>query len=265
MTTIYRDRRRPTARRALWVLGLALLLIAGGYVARGPLERISHGALSRLWRGSDNTASALGSIPAYFRGIHALTEERDRLQAELEASRAAVLDRNLIYEENLMLKETFGRLAQPNALLAAVLVRPPETPYDTLILDVGEQEQVAVGDRVTAGGTMRIGQIDEVFAHTSRARLYSAPGRSHDAFLRGEVPIRVEGQGGGSLRAEVPHDANAQVGDLVSFPGIEPNFALVVEQVDEGRGDSAATIYLRLSANPFSLKYAEVWRSSYDR
>lgn len=265
MTTIYRDRRRPLVRRAFLVLGVAILLIAAGYFLRGPLERISTSTLSRMWRGSDNTASGILSIPAYFRGIHSLTQERDRLKEELEASRSAVLDRNLIYEENLMLKETLGRLAQPNALLSAVLVRPPETPYDTLVLDVGEREQVSVGDSVTAGGTMRIGTIETVYAHTSRVRLYSAPGLSHDAFLRGDVPIRVEGIGGGSLRAEVPHDANAAVGDLVSLPGIEANFSLIVEQVDAGRGDSAATVYLRLSANPFSLKYAEVWRSAYDR
>lgn len=265
MTTIYRKRRRPTLRRALFVLALAAVLIAGGYFLRAPLERLSQGALSRLWRGSDNASAGLFGVPAYFRGIAALRAERDSLKEELEASRAAVLDRNLLYEENLMLKETMGRLAQPNALLAAVLVRPPETPYDTLILDVGEREQVSIGDRVTAGGTMRIGEIEEVYAHTARVRLYSAPGLSHDAFLRGTIPVRVEGQGGGSLRAEVPHDAEAKPGDLVSLPGIEPNFSLVVEQVDDGRGDSAATIYMRLSANPFAIRYAEVWRSAYGR
>lgn len=265
MTTIYRERRRPTLRRALSVLALAALLIAGGYFLRGPLERAGQGALMRLWRGSDNVSASLFGVPAYFRGIASLRAERDALQGELEASRAAVLDRNLLYEENLMLKETMGRLAQPNALLAAVLVRPPETPYDTLVLDVGEREQVSIGDRVTAGGTMRIGEIEEVYAHTARVRLYSAPGLSHDAFLRGEVPVRVEGIGGGSLRAEVPHDAEAKVGDLVSLPGIEPNFSLMVEQVDDGRGDSAATVYLRLSANPFAIRYAEVWRSAYGR
>lgn len=265
MTTIYRERRRPTLRRALVVLALAAALIAGGYFLRGPLERLSQRILPNFWRSSDNASASLLSIPAYFRGVHALTLERDALKQELEASRAAVLDRNLLYEENLMLKETMGRLAQPNVLLAAVLVRPPETPYDTLILDVGQLEQVAVGDRVTAQGAMRIGEIEEVYAHTARVRLYSAPGLSHDAFLRGSVPIRVEGQGGGSLRAEVPHDAEAKVGDLVSLPGIEPNFSLMVEHVDEGRGDSAATVYLRLSANPFSLRYAEVWRSTYDQ
>ena len=42
--------------------------------------------------------------------------------------------------ENQLLKEYFGRPLNSFYLLAAVLVRPPQIPYDTLILDVGELE-----------------------------------------------------------------------------------------------------------------------------
>lgn len=264
MTTIYRNNRQRGGWRQVLVVGgaLAVLLVAG-YFLRAPLDRTLGKILSPIWRASDASGAALWGIPDYFRGVAHLQRERDALRAELASSRLSVLDRNLLFEENLMLKEAIGRIAQPNALLAAVLVRPPETPYDMLIIDVGERAQVRVGDKVAASGTLLIGEVESVWDSGARVRLYSAPGTSRDGFLRGTIPIRVEGIGGGSLRAEVPYDAQALAGDLVNIPAIEPNVAFLVEHVEAGRGDSAAIIHLRLPVNPFSLKFVEVWRSAY--
>ncbi len=264
MTTIYRNRKRgPGLRRALVAVGFFIALLIAGFFFRPALERVVGGGLSALWRASDISSTGLGRVPEYFRGMNALLRERDSLKEQLAASKLAVLDRNLLYEENLTLKESMGRSAQPNALLAAVLVRPPESPYDTLIIDAGEDKQVKVGDRVAASGAFLIGTVEAVYATTARIKLYSAPNTSYDAFLRGSIPIRAEGIGGGSLKASVPHDAEAAAGDLVTLPGIEPNLSFVVESIEAGRGDSAAEIYMHLAANPFSLRFAEVWRSAY--
>lgn len=263
MTTIYRNKRNPNIRRVIGIVAFTLLLIGAGALMRTSLMGGIDSIFAGLWQQSDATGSFMSRVPAYFAGIAALEEENARLREEAAVSKRAVLDRNLLFEENLMLKESMGRSAQPNALLAAVLVRPPELPYDTLIIDVGTDAAVRVGDVVAAHGSLRIGSVASVESGTARVTLYSTPGATYEGFLRGSVPITVEGIGAGSLRATVPYDAHAAVGDLVTLPGIEPNFAFVVEQVEAGRGDSAAEVYLRLSVNPFSLKYVEVWRAAY--
>jgi len=91
--------------------------------------------------------------------------------------------------------------------------------------------------------------------------LYSSPGEVYEGFLRGTIPVEVVGQGGGSLRAEVPYDSKPVEGDTISLPSLEANVAFVVEYVEAGRGDSASIAYVRLPVSPFELKYVEVWRS----
>jgi cell shape-determining protein MreC len=173
-----------------------------------------------------------------------------------------VLDRNQLYEENLSLKERLGREAQPNAALAAVILRPPEVPYDTLLIDIGEDADIAVGSRVAAQGSLVIGTISEVYAHSARVVLFSSPEKEYDGFLRGTIPVKVEGQGGGALSMQVPYDAQVKVGDTVTLPGIESNSASIVEFVEPGQGDSAVTAYLRLPVGPQELRFVDVWRST---
>jgi cell shape-determining protein MreC len=191
-----------------------------------------------------------------------LIAENNELQRKLAASEALVLDRNQLYEENLALKEAFGRSAEPNRVLATVLLRPSATPYDTLIIDVGSDAGIVVGDVVSASGSLLVGKIAQVFAHTSLVRLYSSPGESYEGFLRGSIPIKVVGQGGGSLVADVPYDAKAVEGDSVTLPMLEANTAFIVEHVEQGQGNASPKVYVRLPISAFDLRFVEVWRQT---
>ena len=45
-------------------------------------------------------------------------------------------------------------------ILSAILSKPNQSPYDTLIIDVGTQEGLKTGDTVFALGNVPIGRID---------------------------------------------------------------------------------------------------------
>lgn len=238
------------------IVALSLLLFF-----RNALSNTIFIALMPVWKTSDASANALSSIPYYFQDRASLISSYEKAQDDLKLAQAAALDRNQLYEENLALKEHMGRIAQPDAVMAAVIVRPPETPYDTLLIDVGKASDISLGDRVAAEGTLLIGKVTEVFEHSSRVTLFSSSGQSYDGFLRGVVPVKVEGQGGGSLKMQIPYDAKVIEGDPVTLPGIESNTASVVEHVEPGQGDSAVTAYLRLPVSIFELKQVDVWRN----
>jgi cell shape-determining protein MreC len=199
--------------------------------------------------------------------------ELERLHTELASTSVALLDRQLLYEENLRLKARLGRLpAMPAhagqagapegaSLLAAVLLRPPGTPYDTLMLDVGHEEGVAVGDFVFAGGSVVLGKITEVYGSVARATLFSAPGMRHEAIIfseGGSVPLSLEGQGAGSFSGKIPQGTPVEVGQTVLFPNISPVFAASVSYVEAPPGESFQTVYMQLPLNPFMLRYVEV-------
>jgi cell shape-determining protein MreC len=186
-----------------------------------------------------------------------------RLRAELASTTALVADRNFLYKENLELKGRLGRDAGTPGILAGVLMRPPATPYDTLLVDAGTTEGVSAGDFVSAGGTTLIGVVREVYEHSSRVVLFSAPGESYDTMLGGTVPLHMEGQGGGSLVGQVPASTPVAAGDAVVFPGVASAFAGSVSKVISKPGESFQMVYVRLPVDPLSLQFVEIRKHYY--
>jgi cell shape-determining protein MreC len=254
-------RLSPTARRMIAIVSFSVIAIGLLVLFRPKLEQGSFSVAVPLLHASNSSAAAFISWPHFFRTKAALVAENAKLKDDVRRSENSVLDRNQLYEENLALKERLGREAAPDAAFAAVLMRPPEVPYDTLLIDIGADSGIKEGDRVAAQGTLLIGKVTDVYAHTARVTLFSSPGSAYQGFLRGTIPIEVQGQGGGSLSMSVPYDAHVQAGDTVSLPGLEPNVASVVEYVKPGQGDSAVTAFLRLPVNSRELKFVDVWRS----
>ncbi len=240
MTTISHNRRRTTPLGPILTVGGVLLVVGLVYVFRGPLT-------GALW-------SVLGPV------LQARYNGSD-LEAQLASTTAALADRDVLYQENLDLKSRLGRTdTVPTRVVAAVLSRPPASPYDTLVIDTGLQHQVAVEDLVSAGGTTVIGRVTEVYDRTARVTLYSAPGSTYDGLLHGTIPVSVEGQGGGSMRAQVPAGTAALVGDSVVLPGLLGGLSARVAAVEHGSSESYITLYFRLPVDFFALRYVEVWK-----
>ena len=190
--------------------------------------------------------------------------ENAELRAELASTTALVADRDALYEENLQLKSQFGRDAEAGGLLAAVIARPPDLPYDTLMLDVGKTDGVAVGASVYAAGSLYLGSITEVYEHTSRAALLSAPGETHAALIRlsaqagGGIPLSLQGDGAGSMSGQVPAGTGVVEGDPVTLADISLTLAGTVSHVDAPTGSSFETVYVQLPINIFDIAFVEV-------
>lgn len=233
--------------RGMWVVVGALVTLAAGAALlwREPLSAVVAELFSPL-------------LHSRFAGDPRAAE------VQLGLMRAAIADREALYQENLDLKSRLGRDARPNALLAGVLLRPPATPYDTLLIDAGEAEGVHVGDVVAAGGTLVVGTVSDLYPHTARVTLLSAPGERYNALLqtsKGSVPIEIEGEGGGSLRAQLPSGSAVRVGDYAVLPGIYGGLTASVTAVASGASDSYITIYFTVPINAATIRYVEVWKT----
>jgi cell shape-determining protein MreC len=241
---ISRNRRAPSRLWLVWAL-LVALLVAAAVLLRQP-------ASSLFWR----VAAPIVRVRESLGG-----SEAGRLRAELASTSAALADRDLLYKEVADLRERLGRGDAPQArVLASVLQRPPWTAYDTLLIDAGADHGIAAGALVSAGGQGLIGRVSEVYDTSARVELFSAPGVSYQALLNGVLPIAVEGQGGGSLRAEVPAGTQVKAGDTVAFPGLLGGIVSLVSATEDKAGESFIVIYLRLPANPADLRFVEVLR-----
>jgi cell shape-determining protein MreC len=244
-----RSRGRVGAARILarWYGLFALVaVVVVVLVWRGAFAGLLWRAVAPLSAWSDSSASS----------------QVEQLQMQLASTTAMLADRDMLYQENLALKAALGRSANQPLLLAAVLMRPPETPYDTLMLDAGSDQGVVVGDQLSAGGEVVIGTVAQVYPTTARAVLYSAPGQSFSAVLTSGdaagVPITVTGQGGGSMLATVPAGTPAVVGESVVFPGVAGGFSGTISAVVAKTGDSFETLYLHLPVDPLALRFVEI-------
>ncbi len=238
-------RRTPRTPRVLVAVAIALLVLVA-YLLRAPLG-------SLLWQ---VLGPVMGARSALF------STEALALRAELSQQGARLADRDALYQENIELKRLLNRAAGRAVTIAGVLQRPPGTPYDTLVVDLGRQQGAVVGSLVSMGGSALVGVITEVMESASRVTLFSSPGQVHDGVLMvGEVAVAVsvEGQGGGSLRAQVPAGSGARVGDTVRLPGVGMGLVAEVRQVHARAGESFETIYFSLPAD-LNARYVEIWQ-----
>lgn len=206
-------------------------------------------------------SAAAGSFLENLRSRGQLAAENQRLKQELSELSVRLLDRNELYEENLRLKEMQGRDASVNAILSAVLARPPKSPYDTLVLDAGEREGVSAGDFVAASETLIIGIIERVTPRTSIARLFSAPGTKTEVLLGQRGPaLEALGRGAGNFEARVPIGIDINLGMSVFIPTVTPHIFAVVEHVAFDPSDSSRTVFFKSPVNPFELRFVSILR-----
>src|SRR3989338_1750424 len=118
-------------------------------------------------------------------------------------------------QENILL-ELVGRRLNSNMVAAAVLTHPPQTPYDIIIIDAGSEDSVTLGSEVSLPEGPILGAVLEVFPKRARVKLFSASGEETNAILeRNDVPIVLEGTGGGSFKFILPRDIRVEKGDRI--------------------------------------------------
>ncbi len=246
-------RQRLVVGAGVLVLFVALLAIPAVHGFFLSIAGGIWGAESAVVAGSTGTLSLLQSK-------RALVAENTRLRAELEEAKTDYLLVGILERENADLKRSFGRDAQEEgtALLATVLIKPPRTPYDTLVLDAGEDKGVKVGDKVMLHA-VALGEVDQVFQRTSRVLLYSAPGRSTPVLI-GEDGIQVDaiGRGGGTFEVRTPKEIGVAEGDAVYLPSLSPSVFGSVESVESADSDAFQRVLFKVPVNISTLKWVEI-------
>lgn len=247
--------------RRLTLLGggfvvVALILLLLRFVVPGALVAMSAPA----WRMSAAIADAIHAQSATF-------ESPAKLQGELDAASAQITtltDENKTLAAQVAdLKKLLGtRSEAPPAVLAGVLARPPESPYDTLVIDQGSHSSVMPGALVRGPGGVPVGKVSSVTAASARVVLFSAPGTATDGWAgEDRVPLTIHGAGAGAFLASVPKDAELSVGDTVYVAGEGAAPIGTVVRIDSDPSASAATLYIAPFLNPFSLTWVLVSRS----
>mgnify|MGYP001581819175 CR=1 FL=1 len=192
-----------------------------------------------------------------FRG--SLVAENKRLNEILDVVSLEAYSREALRAENEQLKAAFGRASGRSFLLARVLATPGRSPYDTLILDVGWNEEIAVGMKVFVDGDFVIGEVSKVMKRSAIVTLYSSYGNEFSVTIgTSSIPALAKGMGGGNFRVALSKDVPVFSGDLVHIPAIAPEYAGVVAAISRHEGSSLQDIYFKWPFNVNELTFAYV-------
>lgn len=184
---------------------------------------------------------------------------REELQTLLVQSGQNQQQNFSVLSENAELKDLLGRAGAAHPLLATILKRPPYTPYDIFLLDVGTKDGVSVGDRVFALGNIPVGSVAEVMEDTSKVRLFTSSGEKFDILI-GPTHIQTvaTGKGGGFFEATLPRDTKIKTGDVALIPALSDAFVGTVQGIASDPAEPFSKILFRQPVNMYEMRWVIV-------
>jgi len=266
MKTIFLQKsNRGRSRSLLRILSAVLLLffvaILIGF-APDSSNRFAVATARPLWLVRTFFGDKLDFLTNFTRPKSNLIKENEELKRELDQARAetifygalsteygkllSVLDRSLEDEKN------FGKLG-------TVLAKPPQSPYDTLVIDIGRAAGVSAGDLVLSFGNIALGRVNSVEESHATVLLFSNGGAETQAIVeRSDLSLVLTGKGGGGFEVKLPQDADIAVDDLIVLPGLLPTPLGQVVKIDTAAASSFKTVSVRALANVNNIRWVEV-------
>ncbi len=248
--------KRVSRGKILVVVGVFLLIALLVFFFPGTMRSGSYAIVRPLWKVGDIVARPFLKINDFFVFRNTLIEENMALQDEIASLKLRVMDYDFLFQENQELKTLMGRTAGTDRVLARVLSKPPRSPYDTFVLDIGSEEGIVSGSKVYLSDNVIIGSITDVSGGTSLVELFSSGGKTQEAVLqRTGASFTLSGNGGANLILEVPKDADILWGDVFMYPSLTSSVIGSVFYIDANSQSSFKEIHIRIPGNIFETKW----------
>lgn len=239
------------------VAAVIFLIITGfGFLFSNFTRSSLHYISLPLWLSRDVAIHSALSIADYFKFKSTLIARNQELEGEVLALKLKQVDYDLMLKENQDLKSELGRNADGERVITRVLSKPPLSPYDTVVVDVGTAEGIVLGNKAYMGENIVVGMVVNVTPRTSLVELFSNNDRKQEAVLsRTGTSFTLVGQGGGNMKLEVPKDTDIIWGDTFMYPTISSPIIGSVYYIDTNSQSSFKSVYVRVPFNVFSSKY----------
>jgi len=213
-------------------------------------------AVSPLWRAENRFSRSLLGVGQFFHTSATLREENRALVERLSSLELELSALSLSQSETERLLALMGRQSEKGGIVVTVLTRPPQSPYDLVVVDAGERESVIVGFRAYLPEGPEVGVVTQVFPSFSRVKLLSTSGEKTAAVLeRHAVPVELEGLGGGNFKIVLPRETQVEVGDRILSASLKSSLVAIVAEVILEPTDSFKEVLARSPASIFSIRY----------
>lgn len=252
------DRRKIRGVIFKIVIILILLFLISQIFGFSKISNFFKGIYTPIWQ--TERAFSGEFLKITFTSKKDLLEQNEVLKSKLEEEKLRNNKIDILEEENKQLKEIFLRSDyDDDVILGTILSKAPNSPYGTLVIDIGRNEGVGVDNRVLAMGDTMIGEILSVSENNSNVILLTAPGNIFQVVIEDTGRyFNARGRGNGNFEIEVPRDLEIELGDIAYYPSIETHQVGVVKKIIFDPRDSFKTIILNSPINLNELKWIEV-------
>lgn len=256
------NRRRPEFYRPFIILAVIVGLAGAFYLLAPRATNQGVFILARpIWSIGDYFSEKFNKTFPIFKEKLVLYEENVSLKKELDDARVALISLDNYKTENASLKKDLGREVSGQRILAVVLKKPGSTSYDSLIIDVGQNKSVKIGDLVMFEDFV-IGEIKEVYSDYSKVELSSSPNKSYNVRVGSTgVDVTAVGRGGGNFLIKLPKEVDVKKGDVIKMIDLKSRFFGTVDDIEKTESSSFQFILFRLPVNLNTLEWVEVVKS----
>lgn len=253
MNYLPRNRNRHSILKPALFLAGAFVF---GLIAFSLLDGVIIKIASPLWRGENAVAEKISKIGNFFRFRSSLISENTALKTKIAALELEIASRFAGPKEGDAIFSMLGRREETGGVVATVLVSPPKTPYDTFVIDAGKRDGAAQDYKVLMPEGPLLGVISEIYESSAKVRLFSAPGESTAAILeRHNVPVTLEGAGGGNFRIVVARETEVEPGDRILSADVFSHLLAIVGDISMEPTDSFKEVRAKGPANIFNIHY----------
>jgi cell shape-determining protein MreC len=208
----------------------------------------------------------LQNIGVYFVSKSSLYNQNQKLQTEVSFDDVRMANYDSVMADDASLKEILGRVnPKTNMVLATILSKPNQSPYDILLIDAGITQGIKTEDTVFALGNIPIGYISDIYQNSAKVILFSNPGETTQAIISsasgspsGNISIQIVGRGGGNFEMIMPKGFVLQEGTQVVLPGINSYVLAIAQKVISDPRNAFTKVLLTSPVNIQSLKFVEV-------
>ncbi len=247
MMNYRRDNKRSIAERMVVPLLIVLFLLVL-YVFGPGLLNFSLRALLSVTVPVTKAAQTLSDAREDF---FTLLSRKVSLVEENRALRRQAAELTLVRAENERLRSElalFTKAELPlSSLIAPVIIKPPHSVYDTLIIDISQLPEVRQGMLVLSLDGAALGTVAEVFGKVAKVLLFSSSGVQVQGTLGASTtPIDLVGRGGGTFRTTVPSRIKISIGEWIASPQLGGSIVALVEAVSPDASQLSTTVDARI-------------------
>ncbi len=251
-------RNRPTRvylKLVFTALGIFLLVWAILSFFGGALVTV----VSPLWQAENSFSRVVKKTWSHLESRQELVDQNFDLKGRVSSLELEVASLKISLEQERAFYALLGRAPVGGEVVASVVARPPQSPYDVILIDAGSREGVTEDARVYLPEGPALGLITEVFNSSAKVKLFSTAGEKLDAVLeRGSVPVVLEGRGAGNFRLKIPREVEVFAGDKIVTGDTEFSLLAVVEVVNVNPTDAFQEVLARSPINIFSLRLVSI-------